>query len=289
MEDTYIGVDLGGTKVLAARVNKMEILETEHRYLPPDNGDQNVVIGLIKEVISELIDPTVKGIGVGIPSLVDYEKGIISKIQNIPSWKNVHLTEILSQHFEIPAYIQNDANCFALGEAYFGLGQGCDHFVGITLGTGLGGGLVYKSQLLADSSNASGEFGMLPYLDKTLEDYCSGRFFMNQFGIGGAEAADRAENGDAEFIEAWQQYGAHLGNALKIIISTIDPKKIIIGGSLALSKDLFEKSMIEVLHTFPFQRSIDKLKVEFSKTNNMGVLGAASLCYQNHTKSIKYA
>jgi glucokinase len=287
MEKTYIGVDLGGTKVLAARVNKMEILETEHRYLPADNGDQNVVIGLIKEVISDLIDPTVQGIGVGIPSLVDYENGIISKIQNIPSWKNVHLTEILTRHFKIPAYIQNDANCFALGEAYFGMGQDCDHFVGITIGTGLGGGLVYKSQLLEDSSNASGEFGMLPYLDKTLEDYCSGRFFKNQFGIGGAEAAEKAHNGDPEFIEAWKQFGFHLGNALKIIISTIDPKKIIMGGSVALSRELFEKSMLQSLHSFPFRRSIDNLKVEFSKTNNMGVLGAASLCYQNNANSDK--
>jgi len=276
----YIGVDLGGTKVLAARVNSSQIEESAHRFLPLDNGDENRVIDLLKEVISELINDDVEAIGIGLPSIVDAEKGVVYDVQNIPSWKEVHLVDILKDYFNLPVYINNDANCYALGEAYYGLAKGCNSLVGITLGTGLGGGIVLNGRLLKDATGAAGEFGVIPYLDKTLEAYCSGQFFKDHYGIGGEVIAEKAMNGDKESIKAFQEFGKHIGNAVKIIISTVDPKKIIIGGSVAQSNALFKEAMLASIQDYPFERSKNNIKIEFSKTNNMAVLGASTLCFQ---------
>lgn len=278
---TYIGVDLGGTKILAAKVSSSEILKKEHCFLPIDNGDENVVISLLKNIISNLIDESVGAIGIGIPSIVDSEKGVVYDVQNIPSWKEVRLVDILQEYFQLPVYINNDANCYALGETYFGKGRGCNYLVGLTIGTGLGAGIVYENKLISDASGASGEFGIIPYLDRSLEDYCSGQFFVHQLGMKGEEAAKLARQGDQKAIKAFEQFGSHLGNAIKIIMSTIDPIKIVIGGSVALSKDLFEQKMKESIADYLFKKSRENIQLEFSKTNHMAVLGASSLCYQN--------
>ena len=278
---TYIGVDLGGTKVLAARVNSSQIEESAHRFVPKDNGNKNQVIDLLKEVISELINDDVEAIGIGLPSIVDAEKGVVYDVQNIPSWKEVHLVDILKDYFSLPVYINNDANCYALGEVYYGLAKNCNSLVGITLGTGLGGGIVIDGRLLKDATGAAGEFGVIPYLDKTLEDYCSGQFFMDNYGRSGEVVAEEARNGDEESIKAYQEFGKHIGNAVKIIISTVDPKKIIFGGSVAQSSELFEQAMRISIQDYPFERSKKNIKIEFSKTNNMAVLGASTLCFQD--------
>ncbi|MCK5775972.1 MAG: ROK family protein [Bacteroidales bacterium] len=277
----YIGLDLGGTKVLAARVNSSEIEASAHRFVPKDNGDENQVIDLLKEVISELINDDVEAIGIGLPSIVDAENGVVYDVQNIPSWKEVHLVGILKDYFKLPVYINNDANCYALGEVYYGLAKNCDSLVGITLGTGLGGGIVINGSLLKDATGAAGEFGVIPYLDKTLEAYCSGQFFTDHYNTSGEIMAERARKGDDIAIKAYQEFGKHIGNAVKIIISTIDPEMIIIGGSVAQSNDLFEKAMLASIQDYPFERSKNNIKVEFSETNNMAVLGASTLCFQD--------
>jgi len=276
---TFIGIDLGGTKVLGAKVSEGNIIKEDRRLLPTDNGDQNVVIDLIVDVINLLIDDTVEAIGIGVPSMVDPDNGIVYDVQNIPSWKEVHIVDILKKHFNIPIYIGNDANCYALGEAYFGKGIDSNFFVGITIGTGLGAGIVYKRNLLEDSSGASGEFGIVPYLDGVVEDYCSGHFFHAKCGKPGDKVAELARQGDIECINAYKEFGMHLGNAIKIVMATVDPDRIIIGGSVAQSKEFFMDEMLETIKKYPFPRSVENLQLTFSNTNNMSVLGAASLCF----------
>jgi len=281
MAKTFIGIDLGGTKILGARVNQAEVFAREYLYLPKDNGDENVVINLIIDVISKLMDETVQGIGIGLPSIVDSEEGIVYDVQNIPSWKEVHLIKHLEKHFNVPIYMNNDANCYALGEAYFGQGIECEFFVGLTIGTGLGAGIIYNQKLIDGSSGASGEFGILPYQGKTLEDYCSGQFFENEYKKSGYVMAQLAEQGDEEALKAFREFGFHLGNAIKIIMSTVDPQRITIGGSVAQSRKYYEAQMNETIKSFPYGRSVENIQIAFSDTNNMGMLGAASLCFKS--------
>jgi len=279
---SLIGVDLGGTKVAAGRIDGIQLSKIVHRLIPAQSKYANDIIDVLKEVISELINEDVLGIGIGIPGLVDRELGIVYDIQNIPSWKEVPLREILEDYFHLPVYIDNDANCFALGESRFGKGIGEDDFVGITLGTGMGSGIIKNGFLIEDAHCGSGEFGNIPYLDSIYEDYCSGKFFVKKYNFSGEELAEAAGSNDIAGVKAYKEFGRHLGNAIKTIKLAVDPKLVIIGGSVAKSSKHFKDSMWKEILDFPFPRAISDFEVIFSNTDNIAVIGAASL-YLNRT------
>ncbi len=274
---SLIGVDLGGTKVAAGRVDNMELGEVIHELIPAQSEDPQDVIDSIVGVIEKLFDENVKGIGIGIPGLVDREKGIAYDIQNIPSWKEVYLKDYLEKHFKVPVYLDNDANCFALGESRFGSGKDEKDFVGLTIGTGMGGGIIKDGFLISDAHCGSGEFGNIMYLDSMYEDYCSGKFFKDKYNTNGEDLAKAAALGDETALKAFKEFGVHMGNAIKTIMLAVDPRKVIIGGSVAHSKEFFEESMWETIKDFPFPGAVTDFEVIFSDVKNIAVLGAASL------------
>jgi len=277
-----IGIDLGGTKVNVGLVQGTKIIDKKYRLIPANSDNPDEIINLIIEVINELFDKSVKGIGIGIPSLVDREKGIVHNVQNIPSWQEIQLADILQEKFKVPVYLDNDANCFALGEYRFGVAQNCNHFVGLTIGTGMGAGIITDGHLLKDANCGSGEFGSIPYLDGIYEDYCSGKFFKNFHQEDGENILNKAKLGNSEAIKAFQSFGSHLGNAIKTIMFSVDPQKIIIGGSVSHSKTFFADSVLESLNKFPYPDSAKKLEIIYTNTPNIAIFGAASLYYDRH-------
>ncbi len=274
-----IGIDLGGTKVCVGLFENKKLIDKKYRLIPSNNDNPEDLIHLIIELVSQLIDDSVIGIGMGVPSLVNREKGIVYQVQNIPSWEKVHLADILKDTFKIPVYLDNDANCFAIGEYKFGAGQNCDNFVGITLGTGMGAGIITNKHLLKDANCGSGEFGSIPYLDGIYEDYCSGKFFKTHYNETGENLLSQAKEGNNTAIQAFHQFGKHLGNAIKTIMLSVDPKEIIIGGSVSSSKEFFIDSLMKTVEDFPYPNSVKNLKIKFSNTKNIAILGAASLIY----------
>ncbi len=275
-----IGVDLGGTKVNVGLVEGNSVVETKYVKLPQDAKDEWEVINIIIDLIRSFwADNIIKGIGIGVPSILDRKKGIIHEVQNIPTWNEVPLRDILAKEFGVPVIIDNDANCFALGEYHFGEGQGCEHFVGLTLGTGMGSGIITNGQLLNDANCGSGEFGMIPYKDGIIEDYCSGKFFKNHYNANGEELMQRASNMDVVAIGAFEQFGTHLGNAIKTILYAFDPEMIVIGGSVLNSVSFFEKSLQKSIQNFGYKKVLENFEVRYSTTLNIAVLGAAALYY----------
>ena len=123
------------------------------------------------------------------------KRGVVYDVQNIPSFKEVDLKRILEEEFKIPTYINNDANCFIVGEKYFGAGRDYKNIVGLIIGTGLGAGLYTNGKLYCGTNCGAGEFGMLPYKDGIYEDYCSGKYFSNGLKTTGKEIFYRAEKG----------------------------------------------------------------------------------------------
>ena len=277
-----IGVDLGGTKVEAGLIEGMEVVDKKYSLIPADSENASDIIDIIVHVISDLFDSSVKGIGIGIPSLVDRKKGIVYEVQNIPSWQKVPLADILHEKFKVPVYLDNDANCFALGEYKFGAGQNHKNFVGLTLGTGMGAGIITDGHLLKDANCGSGEFGSIPYLESIYEDYCSGKFFRTFYNEDGQSLMKKAQNGDANAIKAFNEFGYHLGNAIKTIMFSVDPHIIIIGGSVAKSKDAYTDALLKSIEKFPYPESVKNLEVIYTDTANIAVLGAASLYYDRH-------
>ena len=195
-EPAVIGVDLGGTNVRAGKVVGQEIVAHRARAITC-RGTQESVLQEIRETIAAVFDKKVAGIGIGVPSLVDVDKGIVYTVENIPSWKEVPLKDILEQSFQVPVYVNNDANCFALGELYFGAGRGYRDLVGMVLGTGLGAGIIINGKLYCGRNCGAGEIGTIPYREHTVEYYCSGQFFQHQYGVDGGTLYEQARQGDA--------------------------------------------------------------------------------------------
>lgn len=275
----YIGVDLGGTNMRAGRVENDCLVAQASERTPKSPKDTAETIDLLERVIRSVWTPAVSAIGIGVPGLVDRQNGVVYNLVNIPHWDVVPLREILEARFGVRVVIDNDANCFALGERVFGVGRQYENFVGLTLGTGLGGGIIQQGRLLADSNCGSGEFGMMPYRDNILEYYCSGSYFMNIWGVDGKTMYERALKGDAEALEAYRQLGEHIAAAVKIVMLAVDPEMIVFGGSVAAAHALFEKSLWENLRDFAYPNSVKRLRIFFSEMENPAILGAASLCY----------
>ncbi len=276
--EAIIGVDLGGTKAGIGLVEQGRIVRQLTAAVNAQGTERQVIDELIKAV-EKVFEPDVAGIGVGVPSVVDVEKGVVYDVQNIPSWKVVPLKDILEKRFGRPAYVNNDANCFAVGEKHFGQGKKFRHLVGLILGTGLGAGLILNGRLYSGPNCGAGEFGMIPYRDSILEHYCSGQYFTRACGVRGEEVHARAESGDREAQESLARFGAFLGDAMMIVMLAVDPEAIILGGSVSRSFPFFEKSMRERMEVFPYHKTLERIVIDVSRQPQIAVLGAAALYY----------
>ena len=271
-----LGVDLGGTNIRVGEVHDDVLKKVVSAPISSKEKEEDV-LNLLYGLIDELICEETKGIGVGVPSVVDTKNGIVYEVQNIPSWKEVHLKRLLEEKYKIPVYVNNDANCFAVGEKYFGKGKIYDSVVGLIVGTGLGAGLILDGKLYSGRNCGAGEFGMIPYLDQYYEYYCCGQFFNNTTTFTGSDAYERAEAGDREALEAFNIFGRHLGEAVKTILYSVDPEIIILGGSVSKAFKYYKDSLWETVNTFAFSQTVNNLKIEVSEVDQVAVLGAAAL------------
>ncbi|HOC42419.1 MAG TPA: ROK family protein [Thermoanaerobaculales bacterium] len=275
-EGTIIGVDLGGTKVRVGAVAGGRVARAVSRPISGQAAEQ-VVLEEIASAIAELHDEQVVGIGCGVPSVVDVATGTVFEVENIPSWKRVPLKAVLERRFSVPTYVNNDANAFAVGEHVFGKGRAYRDLVGLTLGTGLGTGVIIGGLLHSGRNCCAGEIGAMPHKGLTLEDWCAGRFFLREGGVSGGEAHERARSGDAAAIALFERFGRELAEAVMIVCCAYDPEAVILGGSIAAAFDLFEAPMRAGLAAFAYPHVIERLVIEASELADAAVLGAAAL------------
>ena len=272
----FIGVDIGGTKIEAAQISNHKILQLLS-VKTNSAGSESEVVSQVTKLIDQVVDKNTKSIGVAVPAIVDLEQGIVLETVNIPSWKKVPLKKILEQKYKIPVFINNDANCFALGEKHFGAGRNFKNMVVITIGTGLGAGIIINDKLYVGHNCGAGEFGEVVFKDHNFEYYCSGKFFQQEYKLNGEELLKRAKQGDKKALTIFSAFGEHVGKMLALVVHTYDPELIILGGSVSKSFPYFERSMKESLKKLVYARSYAGLKIKFSNTKNIVVLGAASL------------
>ncbi len=273
-----IGVDLGGTKVTAGLIIGDRIID-HHTNLISSDRQEEVIMQEVITTIQKVITPDAVAIGIGVPSVVDVDKGVVYEVQNIPSWIEVPVKAILETRFKLPVYVDNDANCFTIGEHYFGKGQNADNLVGLIMGTGNAAGIVTNGKLYRGSNCGAGEYGMMPYLEHNFEYYCSGNFFTTFHNHTGQSLAAAARKGEKKALEVFREFGKHAGELLKAIIYAQDPSMIILGGSVSKSFLLFEDTLRSSLDTFAYSRSIKKLVLEVSQNPQIALLGASALYY----------
>lgn len=271
-----IGVDLGGTNITAVLIEETKVLKTYSCDTPYDQRKE-IVVDAIAGAISNVFDEKITGIGIGVPGLVDLQHNVVLDVVNIPSWDVVPLKQNLEERFHKPVYVNNDANCFALGEKYYGKGKVYRNFVGLTIGTGLGAGIIINDHLYPGRFCGAGEFGTIYYQDKTIEAYASGQFFKDQ-NLSGKVLARQAASGDTKALELFNELGKHIGRAIANVLYALAPEAIILGGSVSHSYPYFEEGMRWVLENeFPYQRLYRALKIEISELDNSAGLGASSL------------
>jgi glucokinase len=278
-----IGIDLGGTNVRGGLMNGTKLNGLVSTPINAQGKSEEVLEELFS-FTDRLINPSVTAIGIGVPGLVNIAEGIVFDVINIPSWTEIPLRKRMEDRYHVPVLINNDANCFALGEYYFGQGKGSVSMVGLTIGTGLGSGLILNKKLYSGRNCGAGEFGMIDYLDQCVEYYASGSFFKNVYDADGEAVFQQAQAGEKDALKIYAELGIHLGNAIKMILYALDIELIILGGSVSQAFPYFSKTMWERIQTFAFQKSATSLTIKVSQLANSGVLGAAALFYDSADK-----
>lgn len=276
MEKAILGLDIGGTGIKGGVLIKGQLEDI--RSIPtPALESKEFILETIASFIETYSQYDFVGIGIGIPGLVDTKEGIVLGLANIPSFQHVELKKFLSERFSRPVFVNNDANCFAIGVHKYGVGRPYKNLVGITLGTGTGGGIVINGQLYSGLFSAAGEWCGAPYLDHNYEYYCSGKFFQNFYHSKPKTLAKQALTGDPVAIEAFEEFGRHLGELFKMIMYSLAPEAIVLGGSIRKTYPLFKKSLLKTLETFSYPSVLENLKILISELDETAIHGAVAL------------
>jgi glucokinase len=265
----------------------------------------------IKQAIHELMKESkcndIEGLGFGFPGQVDYKTGVVKSAPNIPGWVDIPIAKMIEDEFRVPVKVDNDVRCAALGELNFGAGIGCENLICITVGTGIGSGLIINGKLVRGASNAAGEIGhiKLQMHDGPLcgcgdtgcmEAFASGPAIvaMAQRYIQGGKSAkfremadseitpfivsEAAKAGDPVAITIFRIMAEYIGIGLASVVNLLNPEKIIIGGGVADAGDLLMKPLVETLKSRAMKIAGDKVEVVPAQLGNTaGVIGASLL------------
>ncbi|MCX2838546.1 ROK family protein [Salinimicrobium sp. MT39] len=281
-----IGIDIGATKTRIGVVQNAQVIK-EADFPTSSTASKQQILDELSAGILEVAGNDFYGIGIGVPGLVDEQNGILFDLLNIPSFKEVHLKDFLERRFNKPVRVTNDANVFALGEKMFGEGKPFKNMVGVTLGSGFGCGIIIHDQLYSGAYSSAGEIGGISYLDGTVEDYCSGKFFKAH-GVSGNEVFKKAQAGDKDALLLFEEFGIHLGNAIKLILNVLSPQAVLLGGSISKAFPFFEAGLQTTIDSFPFKKVREQLLVKPSNTLNIALLGAAALILAEAPKTVDY-
>lgn len=271
-----IGVDIRGAVIEAGLVCDGKIVRRETIDTPFDRS-QNEVNTEICKVIEEIFDRDAKGIGISIPGLVDLKEKKVLDVVHISGWDSVLLSDEISDFFNKPVVINNNGNCFAIGEKYYGKGKNRSNFVGVVMDKGFDAGVIIDNRLYSGNLCGAGEFGKIFYKNRTIEAYTSEQFFKDK-GLNSETILKRASIGDPVALQLFSELGVHVGHAVANILFALAPEAIILGGSMSKAFKYFEESMNDFLEdNFPFRRLFHQLAIDVSDVPDMEILGASVL------------
>jgi glucokinase len=293
-KNIIIGVDIGGTKIQAGAINlNGDIIGKPVTIGTGGSDEKEKIFARISDsieitLVSNGLDKAdIIGIGMGVTGPLDNSTGTILECPQLPTMHFYPLRDKISEKFNLPVTMDNDANALLLGESIWGAGKGYRSTLGFTLGTGLGCAIVVERKLFSGSNGLAGEIWPSPYNNGTIEDIVSGRGISsiyyeltNQMKTA-KEISILALNGDIKAIKTWSVFGEALAVSLAWGINLIDPDIVILGGSIANSFDLFCDAMESVLRKFICP--VPALKTRVVKAalgDNAGFIGSASLVMQ---------
>lgn len=313
MENGIIGIDLGGTNIKAG-LFAYDFTVKRELSIPTEavQGPEHVM-DRIRKAVDLLIEESsisiqqIKGMGLGIPGLLNPEEGLSIFSPNFPGWEQIHIVNEMKRYYDFPVYIDNDVRVNLYGEWQFGAGRGYDNLVLLTLGTGLGSGIIHNGSVLYGTTFSAGEIGhMNVYREgrpcRCGSSGCLGRYvsavgmvntFKEKLGEGRTSIiqdwterdneaitalmiSDAYDVKDALAVEVMEETGVLLGFGLANVINLLNPQAIIIGGGMAAAGDRLLRSVQETVNAHALKLSGGSCTIlQAELGNRAGTLGAA--------------
>lgn len=285
-----IGIDLGGHTLSAALVDAENSIIRKIESATPPSRSVLDVLDMIAVMVSQLEEGTqCSGVGIGIPGMVDLERKGVYKLPNFPGWERVPLKSLLEENILLPVVIENDANCYALGEGSAGQARGIKDYVVFTLGTGIGGGVVCGGKLIMGAHGIAGELGHIAVAEQRPCGCGALGHVETVSAADGIESEARRMGFPADVVTLWQKRGEKgispiwenvfdtLARAIASVTHILDPDMIIIGGGMSRAKGLLrELEPYVIKYTAPvFLPWMDIRKSDLG--NDAALIGAASL------------
>jgi glucokinase len=293
-----IGVDVGGTKILAGLVDRDGRIVRRHKRATPHDTQEHVLREL-EAAISELLSDDVGAIGFGAPAPTDQKRGILFQTVNTPLG-NVPLRDRFHDRFGLPVGLDNDANAAAIGEWRAGAGRGVDDMVMLTLGTGLGGGVITGGRPYRGNNGIGVELGhvVVVHDGRPCQGVCTGRGHLEPYvtGLAATAAAQEAfgpsadahrlirlaQEGDATALAILGEIGSYLGSGMGSFANVFGPELMVIGGGFGVAGfDFLVPSAVEVMRREALEPMRSMVRVEKAQLGTAaGVIGAAFVAFE---------
>ena len=318
MSDQFVGIDVGGTKIAVATLQAGELSESVLHHT--ELGSQEALVEQLMGVIDDARTPDTRAVGIGVPSLIEFATGRIRSSVNIPL-KDLPLRELLTERAGLPVYVENDASCAALAEAFVDGRIAVPHLVMFTVGTGVGGGLVLNGRLYRGATGAASEVGhtiigldleegapehsgVFPQvgslellasgtaLDKLARAAAEadpnsflGRRLTRDGGVTGHDVVDGAHEGDEASIRCLRILGERLGIGIANAITMFDPLEVVVGGGVSAAGELLLGPAREVAWRYAVPGAGPLCSIRLARHGpRAGVLGAALIAAQEYAE-----
>ena len=299
-----LGIDIGGTNLRGAIVNERGDISHRSDIKSGAKKGINVLMKNLLSFIDKYKDFEPLAVGIGIPGIIDSKKGVLTQAPNIHGVHDFQIYEELNKHlYNLPFVLDNDANCLAAGEFWLGSLSNSNSLIMLTLGTGLGGGIILDGNIWHGEDGMAGEIGHIVIDPNGPECNCGSHGCFESFVS--AEAIRRnvknsdtlrekcqgtekdlipekimelALSGDTESMNIWKEIGKYLGIGTASLINLLNVDSIVIGGGISNAWDLFNESMFVELEARALRGPLQRVKIVKSGLgNDAGILGAAYL------------
>jgi len=299
MKRYVVGVDVGGTNIKLGVVapSGQVIVRTSFATKPFASSRIKLIAAIAQEIEASIITAgltkdKIAGVGIGLPGLVDYEKGIVRFLPNIPGWNKVPLKAILQKKIKLPVYVDNDVKIITLAESKFGAGRGVKDLVCLTLGTGVGAGLVLNGHLYRGEDNAAGELGHMPLNENGPKCNCGGfgcfetyvgnralfalaSKIMGKPGVSTEDMFALAQKKNKKALYFWKLAAQHIGNGLVGIVNLLNPRLIVIGGGISNNEKYLFKTITSTIRRRAMSLQGSAFKIKRAKfKDDAGIIGA---------------
>jgi glucokinase len=311
--EMVLACDLGGTNLRMAAVDANgKILHRLKAETPKAESAQEVLQAILEAAgkcrIAVKKMGEIKALAAAVPAIINAEQGIILKAPNVPALDGFRFGQAVSNKLDLPVILENDANAAAIGEQVFGAARGFQNAIAVTLGTGVGGGIIINGKVVRGADGTAGEIGHIcvePFgapcgcgsrgcveqyssataiirLVRKLENQYPDSVLQNASQLTSVDVYEAGINGDELALEVFRQMGFYLGVALADLVNVLNPDVIVIGGGASAGWDLFVPHVREQIHKRAFREPAERVKIVRARLgDDAGILGAASVAFES--------